>query len=76
MEKPKKFEDAMAELEGLVTNLEKGDLPLDDALQAFEKGTDLIKQCQKQLKDAELRVEKIITDKEGEVLETTPLEKP
>lgn len=73
-EKPQKFEDAMAELEGLVSSLEKGDMPLDDALKAFEKGTKLVKNCQKQLKDAELRVEKVLTDEGGTPTGTEPLE--
>lgn len=74
--KPLKFEEAMAELEGLVTSLEKGDMPLDDALKAFEKGTDLLKNCQKQLKSAELRVEKVLADDTGAAVGTAPLEEP
>ena len=69
-----KFEQAMAELEGVVTSLEKGDMPLDDALQAFEKGTKLIKQCQNQLKNAELRVEQVLTDEAGEAAGSTHME--
>lgn len=73
-EKPQKFEQSMAELEGLVTSLEKGDMPLDDALKAFEKGTDLVKKCQKQLRDAEHRVEKVLTDEQGRPAGTQPLD--
>ena len=60
-----KFEDAMQQLEGLVTQLEKGDMSLDDALSAFEKGVQLHDQCQKKLREAELRVEKVIAGGEG-----------
>ena len=53
------FESAMDELSQIVSKLEAGDLPLDKALEAFEKGSMLVKQCEKTLNDAELRVEKI-----------------
>lgn len=69
-----KFEEAMGELESLVTSLEKGDMPLDDALQAFEKGNSLVKKCQKTLKDAELRVEKVLADEKDQATGTQPLD--
>lgn len=62
-----KFEEAMVRLEELVHNLEKGDQPLDKALSSFEEGVKLVKQCQKQLSDAQVRVEKIIQDDDGDV---------
>lgn len=62
-----KFEEAMVRLEELVHNLEKGDQPLDKALSSFEEGVKLVKQCQKQLSDAQVRVEKIIQDDDGQV---------
>lgn len=68
-----KFEEAMAELEGLVSSLEKGDMPLEDALKAFEKGNTLVTRCQKTLKDAELRVEKVLADEKGTPTSTEPL---
>jgi len=51
------FERALAELEGLVTRLESGDLPLDEALQTFERGVVLTRHCQTALKAAQQKVE-------------------
>lgn len=51
------FEQALAELETLVARLERGDLPLEEALQAFERGVELTRQCQGALKAAQQRVE-------------------
>lgn len=70
---PFKFEEAMAQLEGLVSSLERGDLPLEDALQAFDKGVGLVRQCQKTLKNAEMRVEKVLADEAGAPTGTEPL---
>lgn len=51
------FERALAELENLVERLESGDLPLDEALQTFERGVALTRQCQSALKSAQQKVE-------------------
>ena len=51
------FEDAMAELEKLVAQMEEGALSLDESLQAFERGVMLTRQCQQALSQAELRVQ-------------------
>lgn len=51
------FEQALAELEALVARLERGDLPLDEALQTFERGVELTRHCQGSLKAAQQRVE-------------------
>ena len=60
-----KFENAMARLETIVSELEKGDLPLDESLKIFEEGIRLSKTCLKMLDDAERKVEILIQDKEG-----------
>jgi exodeoxyribonuclease VII small subunit len=60
-----KFEDALARLETIVTELEKGDLPLDESLRIFEEGIKLSQTCLKMLDDAERKVEILIQDKEG-----------
>lgn len=63
------FEKALAELEEIVSTLEKGDLSLEAALKHFERGISLTRQCQTALKQAELKVEKL-TEKGGkQVLE-------
>ena len=51
------FEQALAELEALVARLERGDLPLDEALKTFERGVELTRHCQGSLKAAQQRVE-------------------
>ena len=51
------FEQALAELEYLVERLERGDLPLEEALSTFERGVELTRHCQNSLKAAQQRVE-------------------
>ena len=65
------FEKALEELEGIVEDLESGDLSLENSLKSFEKGIKLARQCQDQLSKAELQVQKLI-EENGE-LKTTPL---
>jgi len=60
-----KFEYAMARLETIVAELEKGDLPLDDSLKIFEEGIRLSKTCLKMLEDAERKVEILVQEKDG-----------
>ena len=50
------FERSLDELEQLVQRMEKGDLSLDDSLQAYERGVALYRHCQTALEQAELRV--------------------
>ncbi|MCH8040706.1 MAG: exodeoxyribonuclease VII small subunit [Nitrospirales bacterium] len=62
---PLKFEDALARLETIVAELEKGDLPLDDSLKIFEEGIKLSKTCLKMLDDTERKVEIMVQEKDG-----------
>jgi exodeoxyribonuclease VII small subunit len=59
-EKMPPFEVQMKQLEALVSQLERGDMPLDDALKAFETGVQLVAACKAQLALAEVKVEKIM----------------
>ena len=59
------FEQALAELEKLVERLERGDLPLDEALKTFERGVALTRHCQTSLKAAQQKVE-ILLKKSGQ----------
>ncbi|MGS2720914.1 exodeoxyribonuclease VII small subunit [Paraglaciecola aestuariivivens] len=59
------FEQSMQELEALVTKMEQGDLPLEEALQSFERGIELARQSQQKLKDAEQKVQ-ILTAQNGQ----------
>ena len=54
------FEQALAELEELVTQMEKGEMSLEDSLSKFEKGIQLTRICQDQLKSAEQKVQMLV----------------
>ena len=56
------FEKALEQLEGIVEDLESGDLSLENSLKSFEKGIKLARQCQEQLSKAELQVQKLIEE--------------
>ncbi len=54
------FEQALTELESVVERLERGDLPLEEALRVFERGVNLTRQCQGELKSAQQRVDALM----------------
>jgi len=60
------FETCLDELEQVVKQLEAGDLPLERALELFERGMNLSDTCRKQLEEAETRVEMLIR-KDGKI---------
>ncbi len=60
------FEEALNQLEALVARLEAGDLPLEEALRAFEEGVRLARVCSARLEDAERRVHLLTRTAEGE----------
>jgi exodeoxyribonuclease VII small subunit len=60
-----KFEKALAELKGIVSKLEGGDLELDESLKLFERGVKLIQLCSKKLDDAQRRVDIVMKSKDG-----------
>lgn len=64
-EKKKTFEENLADLEAIVTNLESGNVPLEEAMEKFKKGVTLSKNLEKTLSDAEATVTKIMT-KDGQ----------
>ena len=59
------FEDALAALEQIVQKLEHGDVPLEDSIRIYERGAALKAHCEKKLKEAELKVEKIVLGPDG-----------
>jgi exodeoxyribonuclease VII small subunit len=63
------FEAALEELEQLVERMETGELSLEESLKAFERGVVLTRDCQKALKDAELRVQALTQTDAGLSLE-------
>ena len=62
---PVDFEQAMAELETVVARLEQGDVPLEEALKAFERGVALTRACQEALSAAEHKVEILLRRPDG-----------
>jgi exodeoxyribonuclease VII small subunit len=61
------FEDALAELEGIVRRLEGGQVKLDDAIQSYERGAQLKRHCEKKLNEAQQRVDRIVIGPDGTV---------
>ncbi|EEW93393.1 exodeoxyribonuclease VII small subunit [Granulicatella elegans] len=64
VKKEKKFEEAMSELEQIVQQLERGDVPLDEAIAKFQEGMALSQYCNETLTKAEETVSKMIVVKE------------
>jgi exodeoxyribonuclease VII small subunit len=62
---PMTFEQALAELEKIVQDLERGQLDLEAAIQAYERGTALKEHCERKLKEAKLRVDRITLGPDG-----------
>ena len=63
----KKFEAAMARLEKVVTELESGELGLEQSLKLFEEGVKLARICNARLEEAERKVEVLMKDKNGKM---------
>ncbi|HEX4895176.1 MAG TPA: exodeoxyribonuclease VII small subunit [Solimonas sp.] len=61
-----RFEEALRELEGIVQNLERGDLRLDDSLKLFERGVLLTRQCRQSLDSAELKLRNLLDPAAGD----------
>ena len=59
------FEEALEELERLVSSMEEGELSLEDSMTAFEKGIKLTRECQSALQKAEQKVQ-ILLNESGE----------
>lgn len=70
---PTSFETSLKELERIVTELERGDLPLESQLKSFEKGVALSRECMKRLEEVEKRVETLVTGSDGKCA-ATPFE--
>ena len=62
------FEEAMKELERLVDSLDKGDVSLDEAIAAYDRGSQLKDHCQKKLNEAKMKVETIQSSADSKVL--------
>ncbi|MBO7097577.1 MAG: exodeoxyribonuclease VII small subunit [Alphaproteobacteria bacterium] len=60
------FEDALQKLEVIVRELETGQIKLDDAVKVYEEGVRLKKLCEKKLSDAQMKVEKLVLNKQNQ----------
>jgi len=70
-ENNKDFETSLKKLEQIVSDLENGDLPLEQSIKTFEEGVKLTKHCQNLLSKAELKIQKLVESKDGSIdLET------
>jgi len=65
----KDFEKALARLEGIVEELEKGELALEEALKLFEEGMQTSQFCNSRLDEAERKVEVLLKDNVGKLVE-------
>ena len=59
------FEESLAELEKIVSHLERGDVPLADSIRIYKRGAMLRARCEAQLKDAQLEVDQIVMGPDG-----------
>lgn len=68
------FEKALAELEVIVGQLEKGSVPLEESIAIYERGEALKRHCESLLRNAEMRIEKITLNAEGRPTGVAPLD--
>ncbi len=68
------FEDAIRELEQVVTALDRGDVALEQSITLYERGAALKARCEAKLKEAEEKVAQITLDANGQPTGTTPVE--
>jgi exodeoxyribonuclease VII small subunit len=68
------FEEALAQLEKIVSQLESGNAELENSIELYERGTALKAHCEARLKAAEAKVEKIRLAASGEAAGTEPLD--
>ena len=68
------FEDALKELDQIVSKLEGGDVPLEESIKVYTRGTQLQRHCQDKLKSAEAKIEKLSLVSAGQPSGTEPLD--
>ncbi len=68
------FEDSLSELEKIVTDLEHGDVSLDDALKQFERGIKLVRNSQNKLENAQQKVSVLMQQEGGDTLKPYDVE--
>ena len=63
--KSEQFEDAVKRLQAIVEKLERGDLPLEQAMDSFAEGMQLVQFCHQKLEEAEKKVQILVKDQQG-----------
>jgi len=71
-DKEKSFEANLKAIEDIVHRLEEGNLPLNESLAAYERGVQLTRWCEKQLTEAEQKIQKLV--REGDQIKPEPLD--
>ena len=66
-ENNKDFETSLKKLEKIVSDLENGELPLEESIKTFEEGVKLTKHCQNLLSKAEIKIQKLVESKDGSI---------
>ncbi len=69
MKKTKSYEEMLGELETIVQQLERGELPLDESLALFQKGIELSQSCNQRLDQIEKKISVLLEDKDGTLRE-------
>lgn len=67
----RKFEEELSDLESIVTQIDSGELSLEDSIEAFERGVGLVRSLNRKLDDVERRVEVLMRGAEGELKSTS-----
>lgn len=70
------FEESMQRLEQIVRAMERGDVALEESLKLFQEGTELVRNCQKLLDEAQMQVKKIMTAPDGSPVEEAFQDEP
>lgn len=65
-----KFEEALTELEGIIENIEQGEIELEDSLDSYRRGLELVKQCRSILDKAEEEVRELTVEELGDSTDT------
>jgi|WetSurMetagenome_2_1015567.scaffolds.fasta_scaffold219628_2 exodeoxyribonuclease VII small subunit len=63
--KGEQFEDSLKRLQAIVEKMERGDLPLEEAVEAYTEGIRLVQVCHQKLEEAENRVQVLLKDQQG-----------
>lgn len=70
-----KFEDGLKDLEAIVARIDSGELPLEESIQAFERGVALVRALNQKLDEVEKKIEVLVRDNQGQ-LRTTAYREP